>query len=159
MFWEGRDAIQDNLHTGRPHMENNTVQLLACLLDAGCWWTARELALEVWVCHKTVLHILHNILGYCKLAVCWIPHEISEMQQWHLYAVAQALLDQHQREVNDFLGQILAMDEIWACSYEPILKCQSNEWKHPSSPCPKKVCPKQCAVKVMFIVAYDILMG
>ena len=32
VFWEGRDAIQDNLHTGRPHVENNTVQLLASLL-------------------------------------------------------------------------------------------------------------------------------
>ena len=35
------------------------------------------------------------------------------------------------------------------------LKCQSNEWKHPGSPHPKKVSPTQCAVKVMFIVAYD----
>ena len=30
---EGRDAIQDNLHTGRLHLENNTVQLLVSLLD------------------------------------------------------------------------------------------------------------------------------
>ena len=36
VFWEGRDGIQDNLHTGRPHMENNNVQLLASLLDAHC---------------------------------------------------------------------------------------------------------------------------
>ncbi|KAJ4438703.1 hypothetical protein ANN_14650 [Periplaneta americana] len=33
---------------------------------------------------------------------------------------------------------------------------QSNEWKHPGSPRPKKVRPTQSAVKVMFIVAYDI---
>ena len=30
---EGRDAVQDNLHTGQPHMENNTSQLLASQLD------------------------------------------------------------------------------------------------------------------------------
>ena len=47
------------------------------------------------------------------------------------------------------------MDETWARSYEPNLKRQSNEWKHPGSPRPKKVRPTQCAVKVMFIVAYD----
>ena len=49
-FWEGRNAIQDNLHTGRPHVDNNTVQLLASLLDADRRWTARELAAEVGVC-------------------------------------------------------------------------------------------------------------
>ena len=32
-FREGRDAVQDNLRTGRPHVENNTVQLLPSLLD------------------------------------------------------------------------------------------------------------------------------
>ena len=33
---------------------------------------------------------------------------------------------------------------------------QSNEWKHPGSPLPKKVHPMQCIVRVMIIVVYDI---
>ena len=74
-------------------MENSTVELLTSLLDADRRWTALELAVEVGVCHKTVLHILHDILNYYKLAACWIPHEISEVQQWHCYAVTQALLE------------------------------------------------------------------
>ena len=49
------------------------------------------------------------------------------------------------------------MDETWTRSYSPYLKHQSNEeWKHPNFPRPKKVRPTQCAVKVMFIVAYYI---
>ena len=94
--------------------------------------------------------------GYCKLAACWMPHETSKVQQRHRYAVAQVLLDRYQRESDDFLGRIVAVDETWARSYEPNLKCQSKEWKHPGSPRPRKLCPIQCAVKVMFIVAYDI---
>ena len=66
---EDRNAIQDNLCTGRPHVENNTVQLHASLLDADRRWTARELVAEVWVFHKTVLHILHDILRYRKFSV------------------------------------------------------------------------------------------
>ena len=69
-------AVQDNLHTGQPHLENNTVQLLASLLDADCQWTVHELVAEVGVCLKTVLHVL----GYRKLAVHWISYEISEVQ-------------------------------------------------------------------------------
>ncbi|KAJ4447911.1 hypothetical protein ANN_09920 [Periplaneta americana] len=68
----------------------------------------------------------------------------------------KTLLHRYQREGNDFLERIVAMDETWTRSYEPNLKRQSNEWKHPGSPRPKKVRPTQSAVKVMFIVAYDI---
>ena len=146
-FREGMDAVQDD-PTWR-----TISSTVASLLDADRRWNARELAAEDGICHKTVLHILHEILGYSTLAARWIPHEISEVQQWRRYAVAQALLDRYLKD--DFLGRIVAMDETWARSYEPNLKCQSNEWKHPSSPCPKKVRPTQCAVKVMFIVAYD----
>ena len=62
-FREDRDAVQCNLRTGRSHVEN-TVQLLLTCWELIADGIARELAKEVWVCHKTVLHILHEILGY-----------------------------------------------------------------------------------------------
>ena len=63
-FWEGRDTIQDNLCTGQPHVEHNTDQLLASLLDADCRWTTYELAAKVRVlCHKTILHILPDTVN------------------------------------------------------------------------------------------------
>ena len=52
-FSEGRDADQDNLRTGRSHMGNNTVRLLASLLDSDRRWTARELAAEAGVAYVT----------------------------------------------------------------------------------------------------------
>ena len=82
-FREGRDAVQDNLHTGRPQVENNIVKLLPSLLDDHYRWPSRNLTAEVGVCHKTVLHILHDILICRKFIARWIPHIISEMQQWH----------------------------------------------------------------------------
>ena len=85
-----------------------------------------------------------HILVYRKLAARWIPHEISEMQQCHRYAVAQVLLDRQQREGDDVLGQIVAMD--LARLYEPNLKRLSNERKLPGSRRPKKVRPTQYAV-------------
>ncbi|PNF15400.1 hypothetical protein B7P43_G00941, partial [Cryptotermes secundus] len=139
--------------SGRPHVDNHTIQL-ASLLDVDRRWAARELAAEVGVCHKTLLHILHNILGYRKIAACWVPHTMSEVQQWQRHAIAQDLLDRYQREGDDFLGRIVTLDETSARSYEPHLKRQSNEWKHPCSPRPKKVHPTQSNVKAMFIVAY-----
>ena len=126
------------------------------LLDVDRRWTTRELAAEVCVCQKTVIHILQDILGYRKFVRRWTPNDIAEVQKWHRYAVALALRDRYQREGDDFLGPIVPMDEIWARLYEPNLKRQSNEWKYPGSPRSKKMHPTQCAMKVVLIVAYDI---
>ena len=91
---KGRDAVQDNLRTGQPLVENNTVQLLSSLLDVDHRWTAHKLAAEA-IARR-------------------IPYEISEEQQRHRYAVAHALLDRYQREGDDFLERIVTMDETWA---------------------------------------------
>jgi len=115
--------------------------------------TGVTVAAEVGVCHKTVVHIMHDILGYRKIAAHWVPHTLSEVQQWQRYATAQDLLNRYQREDEDFLGRIDTLDETWARSYEPHLKRQSNEWKHPGSHRPKTVRPTQSNVKAMFIVA------
>ena len=64
--------------------------------------------------------------------------EISEVQQWHRYAVLVGPV-RYQREGDDFLGRIVAIDEISIRSYEPNLKRQSSEWKHPGSSRPKEV--------------------
>ncbi|PNF26439.1 hypothetical protein B7P43_G16450 [Cryptotermes secundus] len=116
LFCEGRDAIQDSHRLGRPHVDNHTIQLLASLLDADRRWAAWELAAEVAVCHKTVLHILHDILGYRKIAACWVPHTMSEVQHWQCYAIAEDLLDQYHKEGDDFLGRIVTLDETGARS-------------------------------------------
>ncbi|KAJ4432604.1 hypothetical protein ANN_21227, partial [Periplaneta americana] len=101
-----------------------------------------------------------NCKGTPKIKDC-VKHVAMQrcyIAQWHneLKRSGKALLDQYQREGDYFLGRIVAMDETWTRSYEPKLKRQSNEWKHPGSPRPKKVRPTQSAVKEMFIVAYDI---
>ncbi|KAJ4426670.1 hypothetical protein ANN_26468 [Periplaneta americana] len=87
-----------------------------------------------------------------------VPMQRCHIAQWHdgLKRSGKALLHRYQREGNDFLGRIIAMDETWTRSYEPILKHQSKECKHPGSSRTKKVRPTQSAVKEMFIVAYGI---
>jgi len=51
--------------------------------------------------------------------------------------------------------EIVAIDETWFRDFEPELKSQSNEWRSPSSPWPKKFWRAQSKVKKMMIFAYD----
>ena len=155
LFREGRMAFRKVPYRTTPHGEQHS-STLASLLDADCRWTAHELAAEVKSMSQNCATHCVRYSGLPQTCSALGTREISKVQKWHHYAVTQVLLDRYQREGDDFLGWIVTMEEIWVRSYEPNLKCQSNEWKHPGSPHPNKVHPTQCAVKVMFIVAFDI---
>ncbi|KAJ4438669.1 hypothetical protein ANN_14616 [Periplaneta americana] len=103
--------------------------------------------------HEVIVH--KNVFRDC---VKHVAMQRCHIAQFHdgLNRSGKDLLHRYQREGDDFLGRIVAMVETWTRSYEPNFKRQSNEWKHPGSPRPKKVRPTQSAVKVMFIVAYDV---
>jgi len=51
--------------------------------------------------------------------------------------------------------QIVTTDKTWVRDSEPELKSQSNEWRSPTSPRPKKSQRVQSEVKQMMIFAYD----
>ena len=51
--------------------------------------------------------------------------------------------------------EIVAIDETWVRDFEPDLKSQSNGWRNPSSPRPKKFRRAQSKVKQMMIFACD----
>jgi hypothetical protein len=54
-----------------------------------------------------------------------------------------------------FLYRTVAFDETWVTDFEPELKSQSNEWRSPNSPQPKKFQRTQSKVKQMMIFACD----
>ena len=66
----------------------------------------------------------------------------------------QELLRQYEADGEAFLQHIVTGDESWVYFYEPEHKRQSMEWRHTSSPKPRKVRMQQSAGKVV-----DFLMG
>ena len=144
---EGMGAVPDNLRTEQPHVQKNTVQLLASLLHADRWWTARQLAAVVGVCHKTVLHILHDILSYRKFAAHWIRPDITTMQSQGLFGSVPKgrwLLSWTNCRCWRNLGSLIRTN-----LETPIKWMEESRFSSP-----KKLRPTQCAVKMMFIVAY-----
>ena len=78
----------------------------------------------------------------------------AEQKQKRL-EIATLLKQRFNVEGQAFLYRIFAIDETWVRDYEPDLKSQSNEWRIPTSPLPKKFRRAQSKVKEMMIFAYD----
>jgi hypothetical protein len=62
--------------------------------------------------------------------------------------IARDMLDNANSDSN-FLNAMIIGDETWVYGYDPETKMQSSQWKHPSSPRPKRALQVRSNVKVM----------
>ena len=154
---DGESSTHDAPRSGRPSTSNEEENLeqLRSLLETDRRWTCDELAEQMpQVSRTSIYRLLTDVLGMRKIAARWVPHNLSQEQKAERVAISRRLL-QRQQEDSNFLHRIVAIDETWVRSYEPELKRQSAEWRHPDSPRPKKFRQKPSSVKLMLIAAYD----
>lgn len=69
--------------------------------------------------------------------------------------ICRQLLFRYNREKEDFLNIIVTGDESWVHHYDPENKRQSMEFRHKTSPCPKKFKVQALAGKVILTVFWD----
>ena len=93
----------------------------------------------------------------CKIDAKWVPHalEPTEQQNWCRYETC-IHLKRNQNEGENFLNNIITVDETWVRAYEPELKRQSAEWRHEGSPRRQNFRQNPSPVKLMVILAYDV---
>jgi len=68
--------------------------------------------------------------------------------------ITQDMLDCVESDSN-FLKTVITGDEPWVYGYDPETKAQSSQWKHPSSPRPKKARQVRSNVKVLLTLFFD----
>ena len=90
-----------------------------------------------------------------KICAQWVPHCLTAEEKQKCLENAKLLKQRFNIEDQEFLYRIVPIDEIWVRDFEPEMKLQSNEWRNPNSPCPKKFWWAQSKVKQMMIFAYD----
>ncbi|GFX82237.1 histone-lysine N-methyltransferase SETMAR [Trichonephila clavipes] len=64
-----------------------------------------------------------------------------------------------EQEGNNIFKRFITVDEAWLYYYDPTIKQQSSEWKHPSSPTIKKAKTVKSAGKVMAIIFFYYYEG
>lgn len=156
-FKRGRVSTADLHRSGRSvsaHKDVSVAVIEQCLMDDRRW-TVTELAQHTGIPASTVRRILRQDLKMRKIAAKWVPHHLHETQKWTRYETCRINLERFHQEGNGMLNRIIAIDETWARAYEPELKRQSNEWRHPGSPRKHKVRQNPSPTKLMIILAYD----
>jgi len=69
--------------------------------------------------------------------------------------LSEQLLEVFHCNPNDFLSQLVTVDETWFYHYDLETKQQLMEWWHSGSPCPKKFRVEKSAEKFLAWIFWD----
>jgi len=109
---------------------------------------------EVGISTGSVHSILTDGLAMRRVSVKFEPTLLMmEQKQLHL-EVSQDMLD-YANSDPEFLNIVTSGDGLWVYVYDPEAKVQSSQWKHSTSPRPKKARQLLSNVKVMLTVFFD----
>jgi len=131
IFHEGRVSIQDDPRSGLPvtATDETSVVIVSTLLEEDGRKSCKETAHEANMSTASVFRIVTQTLQKRKVAVMWVPHQLSEEQKAARKMVAEELLRRYEAEGAQFLNRIVATDETWIRDFEPQLKSQSSQRK------------------------------
>jgi formate-dependent phosphoribosylglycinamide formyltransferase (GAR transformylase) len=100
-------------------MDDTSVVIVSTPLEDDRRKSCEEIAHEANMSTASVFRIVTQTLQKRKVAVKWIPHQLSEEQKAARKRVAEELLRRYEAEGKQFLNRIVAVDEIWIRDFEP----------------------------------------
>jgi len=96
--------------------------------------SAKSIAEQLGIPSERVGSIIHEDLDMWKLSMKWVPKCLNADQKLQWCQSSEQLLEFFRHDPNDFLSQLVTMDETWLYHYDPETKQQSMEWWHSGSP-------------------------
>ena len=98
--------------------------------------SAKSIAKQLGISRERVGSIIHEDLDMRKLSAKWVPKCLNADQKRQRCQSSEQILDFFRRDPNDFLSQLMTMEETSFYRYDPETKQQSMEWRHSDSPRP-----------------------
>ncbi|GFV50619.1 histone-lysine N-methyltransferase SETMAR [Trichonephila clavipes] len=154
---EGRESVGDDQRPGQANtvITSDLIDKVNDLVRSDRRVTLRMLALKVDVSYGSVWTIVHDRLRFRKVCATWVPKQLTDLQKELRMGLALQHLFRYQEDPA-FMKRIVTGDETWCHHYEPETKRDSMQWKHASSPPPKKFRAVMSAGKVLFTVFFDV---
>lgn len=155
-FAGGRTEIHDVERSGRPSISDETVEKIEQILRQDRRITIHELSLRVpEISESSIQRILSEKLDYRKVCARWVPRMLTEDHKRQRVETSRQFLQQWADQKEEFLDSVVTGDETWVFHFTPETKQQSREWRHSTSPKPRKFKQTQSAGKVMASVFWD----
>ena len=152
-------SVTDSPQPGQEHgvVTPEAIAAVEAIVKENCCVIVNEITTHPDMSHGSAHHIIHDVLQFHKVSARWVPGQLTaELKEQHVDA-CQELLKHFEAEDDGFLGRIVTGDETWVHYHQPETKKASQEWRHTSSPKPKKFRTQPSAGKVILTLFWDQL--
>jgi len=106
MFKNGRTSVMDAERSGRPSTSTTDEKLEEArpiiLTDRRV--TIEEIALQLGISQGTAYSLVHDILGFHKVAARWVPRHLTEEHKRNRQHICSSLLERYSREDDNMLN-------------------------------------------------------
>ena len=113
-----------------------------------------RLAEETDISAGAVWTIIHEKLDMSKVSARWVPRMLSPFQDTR-HQCCQENLELLTEDPEHFFQRLVTGDDTCVYHRDPESKMESMQWKHKTSPTPKKFRVEKSAGKVMATVLWD----
>ena len=138
----GISSVADSPRPGQAHrvVTSKATAAVEAIVKKHRRVTVNEIAAHMDKSHGSAHHIVHDILQFHKLSARWVPRQLTAELKERRVDACQQLLKRFEAEGDGFLGRTVTGDETWVHYHQPkSRKKASEEWRHTSSPKPKKI--------------------
>jgi len=114
-FKSGVSSVADAACSGQSHMADTPEMVAGVkrLQRENRCITLDEVVSELNSSHGSAHHIIHNLLGFRKVAARWVPRQLTpELKEWRVDA-CEELLRHYETEGDTFLQRVVTGDESW----------------------------------------------
>ena len=114
LFRNGRESVEDDPRSGRSitEMTKANIEMIEQLIDNDPHITFDIMEEQTLLSRGTIERIIHECLGFRKVASRWVPHKLTTQNKQKRLDFAKAMLNKFNN--NEWrLDQILTGDECW----------------------------------------------
>jgi len=156
-FMNGISSVTDSPRPGQAHrvLTPRAIAAVEAIMKENRHVTVNKIAAHMDMSHGSAHHIVHDVLQFHKASARWVPCQLTAELKERRVDACQELLKHFEAEVDGFRGRTVTGDETWVHYHQLETKKASEEWRHTSSPKPKKFRTQPSMRKVMLTVFWD----
>jgi len=99
--------------------------------------------------------IIHDRLKMSKVSARCVPRKLTDYDHARRVTTSQEIVDAFESDPVKFVQQIVTGDEMWVRHWDPVSKVESVQWRHASSPPPRKFSTLPSAGTHMATIFWD----
>jgi len=111
-----------------------------------------EIARTMQISCGSVKTIIYDHLKMSKVSAKWVPRNLTNHDRARRVTTSQEIVDALESDPVKFVQQIVTGDETWVHHWDPESKVESRQWRHASSPPPRKFRTLPSAGKLMVTI-------